>query len=86
MVKEQVKKAVNEREYGEVLPELGPVDPADVHAWFKRYEEFGADGADPETLTRTHFGEFRQKDMTDIVLKLKEIIEKYNLGTITNPV
>lgn len=86
VVKEQVKKAVNEREYGEVLPELGPVDPADVHAWFKRYEEFGADGADPETLTRTHFGEFRQKDMTDIVLKLKEIIEKYNLGTITNPV
>lgn len=79
-VKAQVKNAIEEREYGEALPELSPVAPGEVDEWFSRYHVFNMQGAEPSDTRQAHFGDFRQKDMTDIVLKLKELIEQHNLG------
>jgi hypothetical protein len=79
-VRAEVKQAIETAGHGAPLPELQPVDRRDVTEWFTlpEHEPLLEEGKTAEDMTDKHFGPFDQKDMFEIELVLKRLIEQYN--------
>jgi len=79
-VKKEVKKAIDNGQHGTALPELQPVPRRDVAEWFSlpEHEPLLEAGKDEEQMTEKHFGAFEKKDMLEIEMILKQLIEQYN--------
>ena len=78
----QARAAIADPVYGEALPELGPVPFDEVCEWFSIYDLLRLPGQSAAEATRQHFGDFKEKDMSDIARKLAALLEKHNLGLL----
>jgi len=80
IVRTEVKKAIDGGKHGVPLPELQPVPRRDVTEWFTlpEHEALLEPGATAEDMTDKHFGPFDQKDMLEVELVLKRLIEQHN--------
>ncbi len=79
-LRQDIKKAIDERQYGEALDELAPVTPADLEAWFsKTYSlPLRKDDENDKDITLRHFGYAETHHMKTVILTLKRLIEQYN--------
>lgn len=79
-VQKEVKRAIDDGRHGIPLPELQAVPRRDVAEWFSlpEHEPLIEAGKDEEQMTEKHFGAFDKKDMLEIELILKQLIEQYN--------
>lgn len=81
-VRQQVRKVIEETEYGEKLPELQPVTLDDVSEWLSRYTVLIPPGREAPDLAAELFPGQGRFDMADVEVKLREIVDRHNLGVM----
>lgn len=84
-VRAEVAKTIAERQYGEALDELLPVNLNDINEWFTRHRSMVPPGTEVEDLTKQLFpGGDNEFDMLDVETELKRLIDQHNKGLILN--
>ncbi len=79
-VRDEVKAALAEKQYGSVLEELLPVTAADVAEWFSRHRPLLPPGQEPEQVVAKYFPGDGPFDMIDVEKTLLKLIDAHNKG------
>jgi hypothetical protein len=79
-IKQQIRDAIENRQYGEALDELAPVLRGDIEIWFDKPENKPLRKGDEseKDITLRLFGHNNDHDMEDVINKLKQLIETHN--------
>jgi hypothetical protein len=83
-LRQQIRDAIENRQYGEALDELVPVRRSDIEAWFDKPENkwLRNDDESETDITLRHFGHNEKYDMKSVINTLKQIIEAHNNGQL----
>lgn len=82
-VETEVRALVRSSELVTGLPELNMVAKRDVARWFSKYSFIAPSSTRLKAIRDQHFGQDQEFFMEDVELKLKRLIDDYNLGVLT---
>lgn len=82
-VESEVRAMVRSSELVTGLPELNMVAKKDVARWFSKYSFIAPTHTRLKAIRDQHFGQAQEFYMEDVELKLKKLIDAYNLGVLS---
>ena len=82
-VETEVRALVRSSDLVTGLPELNMVAKRDVARWFSKYSFIAPTTSRLKAIREQHFGQAQEFYMEDVELKLKKLIDDYNLGVLS---
>lgn len=79
-VQQEVIEAIENRQYGQALPQLEPVSPDDIYEWFTRVKAAFPPGEDLRPKVEALFPNQTTIDMADVINTLQKFIDQHNTG------